>query len=214
MPTPAGLVELMSHTALVWRSDGLVANQQDFLEIATLPCYVDTTKADQQPPAITAYFGVQTTAPVHQGDYIRLSGPIGDLPIMWMLGSVQTWWDEFGGYWCQQAALDCPTEVCTIEAPAATVPDDEARFTGWAPIFMMSAGVRPLSVSEQRRATQDGLQINLMMRYPPDMPIGRANRVVIESGGYKGTYEVLTIEQHPEALTAMLRNYDPAGTPV
>lgn len=45
MPTPAGLVELMSHTALVWRSDGLVANQQDFLEIATLPCYVDTTKA-------------------------------------------------------------------------------------------------------------------------------------------------------------------------
>ena len=215
MATPAALVDLMHHQATVLRHDAVMSQQQVVTQIATLPCYVDAGKADTQPPAMTAYIGLTDAAPVRQGDYIELGGPTGEWPTMWLIGNVQTWWDQHGDYWCQQADLDAPAVSCEIENPNTT-PDAEGRFQGWTTVLTMIGGIRPLTVSEQRRASQDGQVINLVMRFPQglDGMITRSQRVKVISGGYTGTYEVLTIEHHPDAFTAMLRNYDPAGTPV
>jgi hypothetical protein len=216
MTTPAGLIELMHHKVTIHRHYGIGAGEQIVTVIGDFPCYIDASKGDQSPPQLTAYLGVTDDAApqVRQGDYMTfVDGTMAEWPKEWSLGAVQTWWDSDGGYWGQQAALDAPLVQCSIQEPN-NQPDLEGRFVGWTQVCTFLGGVRSLSAFEQRRSAQVGEQVDVMFRYPAGIGLTRANRVVIETGPYVNTYEVVTVQPHDDACTAALRRYEPAGTPV
>lgn len=219
MATPQGLLELMTQTVTIYRHEAFDTNNAQIVsEVATLPCYATVDKTDVRPPGWTAYVGIVDDGDkfAQQGDYFLLTAPSSTPAVLsdplWSAADMQAWWDEEGAMWCQQVALDSPAVTCEVYMPN-TAADEEGRLQDAVLSCSLGGGVRPLTVTEQSRAAQRGQQVDVQMRYPlaAASQIGRQNYIQVMSGPYIGTYAVVTVEQHDQAATALLRRYEPSA---